>query len=534
MRRIATRSKAWLRGRRGATHVDLTLESPVRVVAGWLLRLEVRNQGPAGTFRAEVVGVAVTGDAESTLRPPWDLTWRHPEHTDRIRLPYRAKALLRLAYARTDRPFPDLVLLRHDTGDRSPRVCRADADHRVTVDVRLRHAETDEIVAEQRVEISFSSNAGEIEPKLTFVRGGAPLVPPTASREPADAGVALEARTLSEADKQWLTDVLRCARCGEQYSVGDTELDCRGCHMRYPVLDGIAMLTTEATVPTRLEAHDYDDISHLNDRHIATIGRQWSQIISDLGLTPHDALEIGAGSGALTLGLLGERAVDRLTATDVSPEFLRVLASKAGQYRTTLSFVVCDANEPHFRADAFDLVVGRSILHHLLDYDVTLRQCATILKPGGAAVFFEPVLEGKLFVAMLMALVLRCDEMSNDPQLLETHRRRMRRTIAHATSARGAAQDRDALVRIEDKYIFEIDELAAVGRRAGFASVEFVNNGAAGPDYWPNLEWTLEVAGIEAERVRPYRWIGEEFANTYGRTFPEKLVTPMGFFVFRK
>jgi hypothetical protein len=40
--------------------------------------------------------------------------------------------------------------------------------------------------------------------------------------------------------------------------------------------------------------------------------------------------------------------------------------------------------------------------------------------------------------------------------------------------------------------------------------------------------------GIPARKVDRYRWIGVQFASTYGLMFPDRLVTPMGYFVFRR
>jgi hypothetical protein len=44
----------------------------------------------------------------------------------------------------------------------------------------------------------------------------------------------------------------------------------------------------------------------------------------------------------------------------------------------------------------------------------------------------------------------------------------------------------------------------------------------------------LRRLGIRPECFRQYKWVAEEFANTQGVMFPDKLVTPMGYFVFRK
>ena len=219
-------------------------------------------------------------------------------------------------------------------------------------------------------------------------------------------------RRLDERDVTHLEDVLRCATCASSYTIMGAELVCSGCGVRFPIIDVVPVLLKDSTIGTALEESDYDAIHGVTDRVISQTGEQWRDLIEGLGLAGANAVEIGAGSGALTLGLLRENAVARLTATDVSPTFLRMLGSRAGAYRTPLSLIACDANERHFRADAFDLVVGRSILHHLLDYDVTLANCRDMLKPGGAAVFFEPVLEGKTIVTMLLALILRCDQLT--------------------------------------------------------------------------------------------------------------------------
>jgi ubiquinone/menaquinone biosynthesis C-methylase UbiE len=226
--------------------------------------------------------------------------------------------------------------------------------------------------------------------------------------------------------------------------------------------------------------------------------------------------------------------VERIVASDVSLMFLRTLAQRCGGVSDVLSLVACDANQAHFRPGSFDLVVGRSILHHLLDYDATLKQCHAMLKPGSAAVFFEPVLEGKTVITLLAALILRCDQEMKVKRLTWDDRTKIDSLIRHQTKSKRHAQDRAFLSRREDKHIFEIEKLCNMGRQVGFSSAEFLSNGQVNPTYWSYLVQTFTILGIPAEKIAPYRWIGEEFANTYGLMFRDKLVTPMGFFVFRK
>jgi ubiquinone/menaquinone biosynthesis C-methylase UbiE len=53
-------------------------------------------------------------------------------------------------------------------------------------------------------------------------------------------------------------------------------------------------------------------------------------------------------------------------------------------------FHVMDAHRLDFQDASFDVVIGRSILHHL-DYEAAISEIARVLKPGGYAIFTEPL-----------------------------------------------------------------------------------------------------------------------------------------------
>jgi SAM-dependent methyltransferase len=54
---------------------------------------------------------------------------------------------------------------------------------------------------------------------------------------------------------------------------------------------------------------------------------------------------------------------------------------------------------PFLEASACDVVIGLSILHHLSESNVikALQECHRVLKPGGKALFYEPVENSRLF-----------------------------------------------------------------------------------------------------------------------------------------
>jgi ubiquinone/menaquinone biosynthesis C-methylase UbiE/uncharacterized protein YbaR (Trm112 family) len=425
--------------------------------------------------------------------------------------------------------------------------------------VRIRDAASNQIVTEKCISISFREH--DLVPTVIFARdvdngmgsevpggpvamdrsGSTDLLEPAPSvtlpviqASDSSPGPSREGWRSAPLDVAYLQDILRCSVCGSSYDVGEEALTCSGCGLRFPVLDGVPVLTKDSTIETKLEGLDYDAVHGVTEQRIGRTGARWKEMLERLGLERERALEIGAGTGALTRGLLQEKAVGRLTATDVSHKFLRMLGARIPSCETPVSLIACDANEQHFRPEAFDLVVGNLILHHLLDYDVTLRTCHDMLKPGGAAVFFEPVLEGKIIVTLLLALMLKCDETTRGDVLSPADRQQIRKQIQNHLKSKRYPQDRESLAQIEDKYIFSIEQLRETGKQAGFAQIDFLNNEEVVPTYWPSFAETCRSIGIPREKTEHYKWIGEQFANTYGLMFSDQLVTPSGYFVFRK
>ena len=107
-------------------------------------------------------------------------------------------------------------------------------------------------------------------------------------------------------------------------------------------------------------------------------------------VTGKRVVDFGCGSGANTALLAGRGA--HVWGIDISEDLLRL-----GQRRMQVSgrpdgatFIAGSAHDMPFPDNSIDVVFGMAILHHL-DLDLVSREVRRVLKPGGRAIFKEPV-----------------------------------------------------------------------------------------------------------------------------------------------
>jgi SAM-dependent methyltransferase len=102
-----------------------------------------------------------------------------------------------------------------------------------------------------------------------------------------------------------------------------------------------------------------------------------------------DALEYGCGANAMAFGLAPiARSVTGIDISDVATRDASLAA--AAQGLRNASFIAMNAEAMSFPDASFDLVYGRGIIHHL-DLERAYAEIARVLRPGGEAIFMEPL-----------------------------------------------------------------------------------------------------------------------------------------------
>jgi len=187
-------------------------------------------------------------------------------------------------------------------------------------------------------------------------------------------------------------------------------------------------------------------------------------------------LEIGCGTGKISVGLALQPAMEHLLITDPSPAFCRITQRKmkdAGVPTGVVDLAVLRAEDVGLLpAGSVSLILLRSVLHHVADVEAFMTACAGILPPGGLLVCEEPYYEGYMmmgFAAQFIEIALAnsgyaCtpEERSNIALFRDTMQFYCRRDIDKSAE--------------EDKHLFRPDELMEAGQRVGLSFTHYPNS----------------------------------------------------------
>lgn len=107
-------------------------------------------------------------------------------------------------------------------------------------------------------------------------------------------------------------------------------------------------------------------------------------------------LEIGSGMGAISRHLVDE--CEKVSLSDIRPDHCETLRKQFGMRDTVAEVLPLDIGDP-FLADhhadrfgTYDSIVMLNVLEHVYDDEQALRNCLSLLRPGGTMVQLVPAI----------------------------------------------------------------------------------------------------------------------------------------------
>jgi ubiquinone/menaquinone biosynthesis C-methylase UbiE len=243
----------------------------------------------------------------------------------------------------------------------------------------------------------------------------------------------------------------------------------------FPVEDGIHLLSPPQQFEGGEEAYD-ERIGGAQRADLLRCGRGAWHLVSHYATRDIETLlELGAGGGTCSLGLIDAAPAAALLITDTSPGFLRLVQRKcaaAGLASSRVTYATLAGEALDLIPPAsVDAIVIASALHHVSNWQGFLRQAATALRPGGVLAIQEPFRAGNLIMAMAMDVALS-PLWPEAAKLSDEDRNRLdacRNSIYFLSNSH--------IEKIgEDKHCFMLSDLVAAADAAGFTHTAFHSN----------------------------------------------------------
>jgi SAM-dependent methyltransferase/uncharacterized protein YbaR (Trm112 family) len=247
----------------------------------------------------------------------------------------------------------------------------------------------------------------------------------------------------------WLTELAVCPADRGPLAVTEGGVRCLACGREHAVLEGIVELLPERLAhlggsgggpPADASAEVAwvsDEMDWWNPYHVKDAGppaqpdqglrgrsreRNLLRHVRDrVGPRPAVA-EMGAGSSRTMAGLWPPRLGSvRYVATDLSRVGLRLGAPVRGDLAAA---VQCDAGDWPFRDDSLDVVMILGVLHHLPDWERSLRRACRSVRPGGFVLLHEVVWKPRILAGRRTAGVNEAWTSPHEGHVTREHLRR--------------------------------------------------------------------------------------------------------------
>jgi len=244
-----------------------------------------------------------------------------------------------------------------------------------------------------------------------------------------------------------------------------------------PVDRGLIRISAER--PYQHEEAAYDQqygVDKFDTAALAVEARNAFEFCKAQGLPPDaPVLEIGCGTGRMSIGLAMQEGMGPLLITDPSPAFCRIVQDKLKdvqvQARSVDIAVLSAEDVALLPPGSVSLILLRSVLHHIADVEGFIRSCAQVLPTGGLLVCEEPYYEGYMMMGFIGQFIE--DALANAGySCTDVDRERIRDLTATMQFYCRRDIDKSAA---EDKHLFRPDDLMVSGRAVNLELSHFPN-----------------------------------------------------------
>lgn len=242
------------------------------------------------------------------------------------------------------------------------------------------------------------------------------------------------------------------------------------------------------------------------------------------GITDAKAIvEFGCGFGNSTLPLLDLFPQAHIVASDISPNLLsilnRLLVARGLTDRCIA--VAMDAQKDYVKPDCADLVVGSAILHHLVQPVGFVKQAMRILRPGGVAVFFEPLEGGYATLRLICQEIVReAERRKEEGQIVD-----LARGVAVALGPQIFREKVPGWEDTDDKWMFPRSVIDEMARNAGATLTIYPIHGTEAPfrNYFQYM--MKSYRGLEPEELPS--WAAEILDRFDKETYSPQMLVDM-------
>jgi len=342
--------------------------------------------------------------------------------------------------------------------------------------------------------------------------------------------------------------IMGCRRtnCGMAPSEGPAG-QCVKCGRNITCEGGIYVDSFSPVLANFLEEIPYDEMHGVSISNSRGIGSGYINLItSSIGISIDQqtaVLEVGSGTGLLSLGLYMNGLSENLVITDVSKAFLIRNRENISQYaraqdrvvtNTSPTHVLCSIDDLPFKSGTFEIILGNSVLHHIYDYRKALLLMRDNLKKGGCIVMSEPMVQGKALQALIMNLISQIDQRASDPILTSGDYKKITNIVIASSKAWWDVQAEKKRDTADDKHLFDANEIKRVGDELGFAKVYVLDVGSVTDSLQKNVESTAKMYGIDTNRIREYNYVIDAVRSTIAETMRESFLCNHALLIFQR